>query len=148
MTISQIQTNSLASGVAGTGPAFAAEDGATTATANVTTKVVFDIEIFDTDSAWDGSQFLPLVAGYYQINAVLSTSTTSAVGTMVVRIYKNGSLYSYSAGYYGSGYQARPSVSSVVYLNGSTDYVEIYGTNNGNGSFGQAYVSGCLVRAA
>lgn len=143
----QVSQAMLASGVAGNGPAFAASDTATTATSAVTTKIVYDTEIFDTNSSWDGSKFLPLVAGYYQINATVQPGGTTNIGTVNVQIWKNGSAYIVSTAYYAAGYAPRPSISAVVYLNGSTDYIEIYGTNNGNANLGVSQVSGCLVRA-
>lgn len=132
----------------GNGPAFRATDTATTATAGVATLIAFDTTEFDTASAWDGSKFQPLVAGYYQINATVTNGVNTNIGSVALAIYKNGASYLISTAYYGAANVIRPSTSTLVYLNGSTDYIQIYGTNIGNANLGIASVSGCLVRDA
>ena len=129
-------------------PAFAASDAATTATAGVTTLIVFDTEIFDTDNAFNGSRFQPLVAGYYQVNGAVSNSGNASASSVSVSLQKNGTGYVSSVGYYGAAYSVRPNVATIVYLNGSTDYVELYGLNNGNANLSTAYFSASLVRGA
>ena len=130
------------------GPAFGASDAATTATAGVTTLIVFDTEIFDTDNAFNGSRFQPLVAGYYQVNGAVSNSGNASASSVSVSLQKNGTGYVSSVGYYGAAYSVRPNVATIVYLNGSTDYVELYGLNNGNANLSTAYFSASLVRGA
>lgn len=132
----------------GNGPVFRATDTATTATAGVATLIAFDTTEFDTDSAWDGSKFQPLVAGYYEINATVTNGVNTNLGSTTVSIYKNGSSYAATTVYYGAAYVVRPGVATIVYLNGSTDYIQIYGTNVSNANLGIASVSGCLVRDA
>lgn len=100
------------------------------------TKVNFGAETFDTNSNFDTGtgRFTPTVAGYYQVNFATtifadSTSLTSAN----VFLYKNGSRYKDGV--------SRPVVaattgltlvgSDLVYMNGSTDYLEIYVTGTG-----------------
>ena len=97
-----------------------------TFSSNVITKLTFGTEEFDTGSYFATSRFTPQVAGYYQINARGSYNMTATTTAAWVAIYKNGSVYRY-------GNQDTPindcarTVSSIVYFNGSTDYVEIYG---------------------
>ena len=78
-------------------------------------------------------------------------------GTSVTRffcsIYKNGSEYKRGNDLLGTGYQ--PNVNSIVYLNGSTDYVELYawiagasGLSIGTGTSWEIYMNGAMVRAA
>lgn len=141
----------LASGVAGTGPAFAASDTATTATSSTNTKIVFDTELFDTDNAFDGTKFQPTVAGYYSVSLRVVNTGNTNVGFISAIIYKNGSVLISSlnsTGYYPAGSQVAPQFTALVYLNGSTDYIEFYGNNNGNANIGLAYATGYLVRAA
>jgi len=58
----------VASGVAGTGPAFMAESTVDQSVTSATwTKVTLGNEIFDTDSCFSSSRFTPTVAGYYQL---------------------------------------------------------------------------------
>jgi hypothetical protein len=105
------------------GPAFSAyQSSAQTIATNTTTKVTFDTEEFDTNSNFASSRFTPTVAGYYQINTFVSWGTpTWGDGYL----FKNGSsfkqiFYSYSASVSGVN------GSTLIYLNGSSDYVEIY----------------------
>jgi hypothetical protein len=137
-------TGSAATAVAG--PAFSADDSATTATAATYTLIVFGTENFDTAGAWDGSKFLPTVAGYYQINATTSPSVLTNAGSCAVQIRKNGSSEVTGNGSYAASQTINPSVSTVLYLNGTTDYVEIYGRNVGNANLASSTVSGCLIR--
>lgn len=109
-------------------PAFSAYGSANqTPTVNVWTKVTLNTEDFDTASNFDttNSRFTPTTAGYYQINAglELGSSTSSA---LLTAIYKNGTLHKQVGSQYGSA-DALNSGGAVVYLNGSTDYVELYG---------------------
>lgn len=149
----------LATGVAGTGPAFYAY-GTTlqTLTNGANTKIILNNELFDTANCFDSTtnyRFTPNVAGYYQING--SSSLVSGVATQlsIAAIFKNGGAYSYgtSSPVY-STIQNFITVSNLVYLNGSTDYVELYVYHNlgsnWNTSPGQTTTvfSGGLVRAA
>ena len=118
-------------------------------------------EVFDTASAFDKDtnyRFTPQVAGYYQINAkIRGTSTSNGMNLLIVAIYKNGSSYCNSQYNTSSPVYAQESnVSAVVYMNGSTDYIELYGAIYGSGTPSFNYVSsditssmtGCLVRSA
>lgn len=132
-------------------PAFhATAGGAQTVSNGVNTKITLT-EDFDTNTDFSSSRFTPSVAGYYQINgAVWSTAGTSMTYAGAL-IYKNGSSYSLS---YGAAYTttaANGIVSDIVYLNGSTDYVELYGRANGSGTLtitNNTFFSGCLIRGA
>lgn len=149
----------LASGVAGTGPAFEAtkttlQSGLALATYH---KVTFTTEQFDTASNYDTtlSRFTPNVAGYYQLNwAVQAGGSTNTTGMLSV-LYKDGSLFRY--GSYYNGATAYPisnfisSGSALIYMDGSSDYLEIYAYVTGTGTASiQAlgHFSASLVRAA
>lgn len=134
--------------VAVDGPAFAATDTSTTATAATATKIVFDTTVFDTATAFDGTKFQPLVAGYYQINLLVNLGVNTVAGPITATVYKNGSAYLGSSTYQGGGYTTNAQVAVVIYFNGSTDYVEAYGRNGANANLGGAAFSGCLLRAA
>ena len=158
MAISQVVTNSiapgavvqadLATGVAGTGPAFSAYQTASqTITANSYTKVTFDVEDFDTNNNFASSRFTPTVAGYYQINGNCGVTAFALVG-----IFKNGSEYRRGAQVGTNGVLLQSPVSTIVYLNGSTDYIELYiycSTTNGTVNTAQStWLNGVLVRSA
>jgi hypothetical protein len=138
------------------GPAFSVYRSGNQSIANNTfVKVQFNAEEFDTNNNFDSTtnyRFTPTVAGYYQINAAVSLGgTTFTLG--LCSIFKNGSEY--KRGNQIPVVNATPVhvvVSSIIYFNGSTDYVEIYGysvATSGNivtGTAAESYFNGCLVR--
>jgi len=135
--------------VSGNQPAFSAYTNTTQALTPATTvKINFQAEIFDTNSNFASSRFTPTVAGYYQLTCALNFSAATFTD---LYIYKNGSLYQAifgnyaSASYYAFG-------TSLIYLNGTTDYAEIYiyqsGTVNVNSSQTACWFSGVMVRSA
>jgi hypothetical protein len=118
----------LATGVAGTGPAFFAGASSPTACANgVTTKILFQSELFDTANCFDttNSRFTPNVSGYYQVNfAIYINAMTSLYGYIFIR--KNGTDYAYGSSLIGNAGGALASGSCLVDMNGTTDYLEVY----------------------
>ena len=154
-TNNSVQQTYLASGVAGTGPAFSAYAGSTTSiTSSVETKVLFDTEEYDTNNNFSSSRFTPSVAGYYQINAAVRIAVLSS-NTVYVQINKNGAGYKIGTLLQAAAsYSPICNVSSEVYLNGTTDYVEIYVFQNSgsaqNTAAGSAvtWFNGFLARAA
>ena len=99
---------------------------------NTATKVQFNGESFDTDNCFDSTtnyRFTPNKAGYYQISSNVTWSGAGSETIKELYIYKNGSRYTDLFSSNGSG---KPGAtcnngsSSLVYLNGTTDYVEIF----------------------
>jgi hypothetical protein len=125
------QTN-IGTNVGGTGPAFSAWKSTNqTPSSGSFTKVTFDTEIFDTNSNFASSTFTPSVAGYYQINSCVDCGSASITRALIA-IYKNGSSYQYSGPYViASSTEFGPTISSVVYCNGTTDYIDIYARIDG-----------------
>lgn len=123
----------------------------------VSTKVTYDTELYDTNNNFASSRFTPTVAGYYQINCGVYMYTGAGnITQYFASIYKNGTEYTrnqtkFAVTVVSEGMQ---NVSSIVYLNGSTDYIEIYANITGTSPYlyggGQArqFVNGCLLRAA
>lgn len=110
-------------------PAFSAY-GTTNTSANSGswTKVNFNYaEDYDTHGYYDlaNSRFQPLIAGYYQINAAIATSN-SATGVVAMMFEKNGSFYYYPTGVPNSSQGPNLNGNCLVYMNGSTDYFEVY----------------------
>jgi hypothetical protein len=112
-------------------------------------------ELFDTNSNFDttNSRFTPTVAGYYQITGQVAF-TGSSTGYSGSAIYKNGSAVAYgSVCPNNTSLGGQTTVTSIIYFNGSTDYVELYGWQNSGGSLntqatsGQNYLTGTLVKA-
>jgi hypothetical protein len=111
--------------VSGNMPAFSAYSIINqTLSSNVVTKILFEVEEFDTNNNFASSRFTPTVAGYYQVMGHTQPNNTYCAG--IVAIYKNGSLYKYGSYNQNGTGVAQPSMSCLVYCNGSTDYVEFY----------------------
>lgn len=109
------------------GPAFSAYQNISQAIPSTTwTKVRLQMEEFDTDNAFDSTtnyRFQPTVAGYYQANCGIAVVTTGS--QVICAIYKNGSVYKLGAQPNGTVTFGN-TASALVYLNGSTDYIEFY----------------------
>lgn len=145
----------------GVAPAFSAyQNTAQTISNNTVTKISINTEEFDTNNNFDSTtnyRFTPTVAGYYQINFGCGLSGTTVNGLLIGYIYKNGANYKNISGTYqsvtGNGGVL---VSSIVYMNGSTDYIEFYfyqSTGLSQPTVGAAggqgvYANGSLVRGA
>lgn len=149
---------SNASTFAGTGPAFSAwKSVSQTITPATFTKMTLDVEEFDTNSCFDTStsRFTPNIAGYYQFNFNVDlggVTMTAGLGA----IYKNGSQAKRSSGVFvGSMSEQYVQGAALIYMNGTTDYAELYGyigaSGNGvmyGGSAIQSFFQAALVRAA
>lgn len=129
-------SSSLASSVASVGginntPAFEAYNNADQNISNATwTKMEANTERFDTDSNYASNRFTPTTAGKYFVYAKATLKLPDyTIYSHRLAIYKNGSGYMYSEGTINSNNTlAFPmSVYSTIDMNGSTDYVEIYG---------------------
>jgi len=150
MALTKVQSE-----MAGGGPAFYAyTTGSQTVTSGVLTKVTLDTERFDTNNNFASSTFTPTVAGYYQINASIRFDGGSGTRA-VIGIYRNGSAYSFSSDILLSMSQIAITISTLVYCNGTTDYIDLYGayTNGSTAAIGvgranDTYMNGSLVRAA
>jgi hypothetical protein len=133
------------------GPAFHASAGGAQTVTNATNTLMTLIEDFDTNSNFASNRFTPTVAGYYQINGVVWSNAGTSMSYVGALIYKNGSAYSLSYGAAYTSTSANGIVSDIVYLNGSTDYVELYGRVAGTGTLtinSNTFFSGCLIRGA
>lgn len=149
-----------ASTFGGTGPAFSAykNGNQTGVSSGVSTKVQINGETFDTNNCFDSAtnyRFTPTTAGYYQISATVATSGTGLT-YCIAQLLKNGSVVSNGAFSSASANEYTSIVSSIIYLNGTSDYIELYSlayassgsvTIVGNNAY-QTYFSGFLARAA
>lgn len=128
------------------GPAFAAHSTAGPVAPVGWNKVSLPTKDFDTANCVDATgKFTPTVAGYYLITAQINlTASQSQIGAAV---YKNGVIQ--LSGSSTAGWAS--SVSGVVYLNGTTDYVELFAYSGATATFanyaGANYMTGVLVRA-
>lgn len=113
------------------GPAFWARRATSSqsVSSGTATKVQFNSEEFDTDSCYDAStnyRFTANKAGYYQFNASVLFDGSFAAAEIAFRknnvLWALGNFIGPAIGY------ATPVASNIIYLNGSTDYVEVFVT--------------------
>jgi hypothetical protein len=137
--------------VSGNMPAFYAKSLSNQSlSAGTTTKLVIDLEVIDTNSNYDNStyRFTPTVAGYYQISGQMAMQANTSTEVTLL-LYKNGSSYTRlgrmlgnSSGniYFGN--------TVLVYMNGSTDYLELFCYTQANITSENGFVnfSGAMVR--
>lgn len=149
------------------GPCFRAYAGSSqSVTTSTFTKVNINTESFDIGGCFNNTgssavlngltvpayAFMPNVAGYYQVNGLVRIATTGS-SQQIVSLYKNGTIY--ARGYDGGNTTTQMVLSEMVYLNGTTDYIELYGYSNGTSlsfdaanSAATSMFSAALVRAA
>jgi hypothetical protein len=138
--------------VSGNMPAFSATGAAQAVSATTQTKLTFNATDFNTGSYFStaNSRFLPLVAGYYQFNVFLSNQDASANTYTQAFIYRSSVSYAQIAQGTGSTVNYAVAQGSIImYMNGTTDYAEIYNYNFANATnIYNIRFTGCLVRAA
>ena len=135
-------------------PAFSAQPSTTQSVTSATyTKVNFGTENWDTNSNFASSRFTPTVAGYYFISGAVY-ATFSGSGTYVwILIFKNGAQeLTGNLNVPVTTVDGIGIVNGLVYMNGTTDYVEMYcylaGTSPIVQTSGNTQFSGFLARAA
>jgi len=149
-----VEQAKIASGVVGTGPAFHAynNSGDVSISVNSFSKVTLNAESYDTNNCFDTSnyRFTPNVAGYYQFTSRVSVGGSS-MSRALATLAKNGTMFIYGndipTNVYGTV------CDGLIYLNGTTDYVELYiyitATNpQFGGGIGNTFLQGFLARAA
>jgi hypothetical protein len=140
------------------GPSFSSytASGTQTLSASTDTKIIQSSTQYDTASCFNTStyRFTPTVAGYYLFTGQIDV-VASANSYVILAVWKNGAVA--KRGNYLNmliGTEWMPVVSAVIYMNGSTDYVELYasvGASSLTAYFGQTYYSyfqGTLLRSA
>ena len=128
-TASDLTVNFPAAGgtamVSGNMPAFSAyQSSAQTLSSATFTKLQFQTEEWDTANCFDNAtnyRFTPNVAGYYLVTGSMTLGDTNS--NNIVGIYKNGSVARFSS----VNTVDRSQISAYIYLNGTTDYIELYG---------------------
>jgi hypothetical protein len=128
------------------GPAFSTFQGVSQSlNSGAYTKLTFDTEEFDTNSSFSTalSRFQPTVAGYYQVNAQVAFNALIST-TNIIGLFKNGSEYKRGNRLQAVGSNTYLVVSSLIYMNGSTDYLEVFALQNSGGAI-SLEVSGALI---
>jgi hypothetical protein len=144
------------------GPSFCAVTNTTQSNLVINTQVkltVFGTVRWDTNSNFNSTtcRFTPTVAGYYQVNGgIQANGNLTNASSINLYLYKNGANHVRTNPYV----PANPSYPSInltglVYMNGSTDYLELYVEIGGSsGTFGTyndpsfGYFSASMVRSA
>jgi hypothetical protein len=151
---SAVTQTKLATGVAGTGPAFSAYQSSNQSiTSSTFTKVTLDTELFDTNSNFSSNRFTPTVAGYYQINGAVNCAPSTSASRCLSFIFKNGSSITQGSDNTVASSIGQSVVSYLAYLNGTTDYLELYAYITATtpiiyGASTATYFTGALVRSA
>jgi hypothetical protein len=101
---------------------------------NTWTKMTLNAEEYDNNNYFDtnsGSwQFTPQIAGYYFVRGHYAFTPTVSTGGAHIAIYKNGSEYKRGQRIPFNTTGVALEISCTVYLNGSTDYIQLYGQHN------------------
>ena len=127
-----------------------------TITSGAWTKVQLNSKSFDLGGCFDSTtnyRWTPNVPGYYQMSCAVDIGAASALTNAISSIYKNG-----VADLYGT-FMITPSTTELlttgcglVYMNGATDYLELWALASGTTTkvkFGPAtYLTGFLARPA
>ena len=91
-------------------------------------KILFDTEAFDEKGEFANSRFTPKTPGYYFVQANITLKALADGNVWQGRLHKNAVWvsidYHYSA---GPGAWPTAKMSTIIYLNGSTDYIEVWG---------------------
>ena len=102
-------------------------------TNNVITKVNCNTEVLDTDSCYDNSsnfRFTPTTAGKYHVFCNLNGLTNAyKLYFMKAKLYKNGSQEVSTSNTFATDsiYRIQSQFEFIVDMNGSSDYLEMYG---------------------
>lgn len=120
-------------------PAFSAYvNTAQTITNASNTKIQNGVENFDTNSCYDSTtnyRFTPNVAGYYFVSVGLTLVASSSTTIVSTNVFKNGSSAVFSAQTpFNNGSYVTSTCSGIVYMNGTTDYIEQYCFQNSGGT--------------
>jgi len=141
---------------AGTGPAFSAYATSSQSINSASfTKITFGTENFDTNNNFASSRFTPTVAGYYQISGATRVEA-SATGEFILTISRNGTIVyrGINSSFASANALIGLNASGLLYLNGSTDYVEMFvyqatgSSKNITGEPEITWMTGFLARSA
>lgn len=143
-----IITGGVGATLVGNGPAYTAMwSNVSTSNGALLLQVT---EESDTNNAYSTGRFTPLVAGYYQASGTLQVNASS-VAYAAIQLKKNGTAICTNASApYASNLYGSATLSTLVYLNGTTDYIEFWQdiSVTGTPTLPTTRTSAVLVRAA
>ena len=108
------------------------------------TKVLIDTISFNTESVIDiaNSRIIPNLPGYYVVMGSVGASDVPDGRLVNAMIHKNGVWASYGTiDHQGEAGRSSSSVSDLIYMNGTTDYLELF-AHNSHSSALALYVGG------
>ena len=97
------------------------------------TKILIDTISFDTESVIDiaNSRIIPNLPGYYVVMGSVGASDVPDGRLVNAMIHKNGVLATYGTiDYQGAAGISSSSASDLIYMNGTTDYLELFAHNS------------------
>ena len=100
---------------------------------NTTVKLQYDSKDFDIASEYDNTtnyRFTPQTAGYYHVNLwqTMQSQNGNSLIYIAPELKKNGSTEVYTVQSISTviGQELSATISHIMYMNGSTDYIEAY----------------------
>lgn len=143
--------------IAPAAPAFSAYLSAdqTGITSGTPTKLNCNTEEFDTNGCYDNTtnyRFMPNVPGYYMLTFVIDALGATMASGAYAEFRKNGSGVGFgSHGTNTTGAEQILVCARLIYMNGTTDYAEVFATLTGTslkmqGGSGRSSFSGHFVR--
>ena len=97
------------------------------------TKILIDTISFNTESVIDiaNSRIIPNLPGYYVVMGSVGASDVPDGRLVNAMIHKNGVWASYGTiDHQGGAGRSSSSVSDLIYMNGTTDYLELFAHNS------------------
>ncbi len=98
---------------------------------NTNTKVQFDTELIDNNNNFDNStnyRFTPTVAGRYIVSGMIEYTACTTGGYIKCTIYKNSFIYAINSFISAAVQLQSAGIGGIIVdMNGSTDYLELYG---------------------
>lgn len=140
-TVSQTM---LAAGVAGNGPLLITGSAPGISVPNVTTTAytAYNASLVDTASAFNTSngRFTPQVAGYYLVMVFIGYDSNGvSAGSFSANILKNNNAFAYFGAGSSTTIYPKVEVTSIVTMNGTTDYITAATYQNGGGTVTNVY---------
>jgi hypothetical protein len=90
------------------------------------TKVNLGTEALDSNNNFASSRFTPTVAGWYMFNAMVYCASSTNMDSCRVSFYQNGGQVLTGPTNYGPSTDIITGATGMYYMNGSTDYMELY----------------------
>ena len=119
-------------------PAFKAHNATSQSYVGATINLVqLPTEDYDPFNYFNANRFTPLKAGWYQITGAINPKLSGGLTSAVAYIYKNGVSQKRADFYTGTAIvnvSVTIEVTDLVFLNGTTDYIELWGFMNGSGT--------------